>query len=117
MGKKQRRWARPEINEVTDRVRDFCPCHAGWEVFEQHVSEVLRSLKHGSRAVRADALHVYDDAARMQAADDLRYALEPGEKKLNEKRACARFRSMEERVQARKDKIRTRKGRHEQHRI
>jgi hypothetical protein len=87
-------------------------------VFEQHVSEVLHSLKDGGRVVRAQALHVFDDAARMQSADDLRYSLEPGEKKLDEKRACSRFRSMEERIRARRDKrIRKRKGRHEQNRI
>jgi hypothetical protein len=126
MGKKQRRWARPEVNDVVadlhvsaevrrgDAVRSFCPCHAGWEVFEQHISEVLHSLKDGSRVVRAHALHVFDDAARMQSRDDLRYSLEAGEKKLDEKRACSRFRSMEERVEAKKNKrIRRHKGRYE----
>jgi hypothetical protein len=130
MGKKLRRWARPDLNDVIsdlqvsdemrrgDAVRSFCPCHAGWEVFEQHVSEVLHSLKVGSRVVRAHALHVFDDAARMQSADDLRYSLEPGEKKLDEKRACSRFRSMEERLEARREKrIRKLKSRHEQNRI
>ncbi|HEX5885164.1 MAG TPA: hypothetical protein VFY67_11555 [Pyrinomonadaceae bacterium] len=129
MGKKQRRWARPAVNDVVrdlqasdevrrgESVRSFCPCHAGWEVFEQHVTEVLHSLKDGSRVVRAHALHVFDDAARMQSVDDLHYSLEPGEKKLDEKRACSRFRSMEERVEARRDKrLRRHKGRHEWHR-
>ena len=125
MGKKIRRWARPDINDVVgdlqvsdevrrgDAVRAFCPCHAGWEVFEQHVSEVIHSLKDGSRVVRAHALHVFEDAARMQQAADLRYSLEPGEAMLDEKRACSRFRSMEQRIEARRDReIRKRKVRH-----
>ena len=130
MGKKQRRWARPDVNEIVrdlqvsdevrrgDGVRSFCPCHAGWEVFEQHVSEVMRLLKDPSRVVRAHALHVFEDAARMQSAFDLSYSLEPGEMMLDEKRACSQFRSMEERLEAKRDKrIRKRKSRHEQNRI
>jgi len=129
MGKKRARWARPDINDlmgdlqVSDEVRrgegvrGLCPCHAGWEVFEQHVKEVVHSLKDSSRVVRAHALHVFEDAARMQSAADLRYSLEPGETMLDEKRACSRFRSMEERLEARREKIRKRKSRREQHRI
>jgi len=74
MGKKQARWARPDSKAVLanlqvsdevargDSVRSFCPCHAGWEVFEQNVSVVLRKLRDPSRIVRAHALHVFDDA-------------------------------------------------------
>lgn len=130
MGKKRRRWTRPDLNDlignlqVSDEVRrgegvrGLCPCHAGWEVFEQHVKEVIRSLKDSSRVVRAHALHVFEDAARMQSAADLRDSLEPGETMLDEKRACSRFRSMEERLEARREKtISRRKSRHESHRI
>ena len=123
MGKKRARWARPDVNDLVDdlevpdemRRRDavggLCPCHAGWEVFEQHVSEVLRALNDDSPIVRAQALHVFDDAARMQLAADLRDSLEPGETKLDEKRASSRYRSMQDRVEARRDrKIRRHKG-------
>ena len=125
MGKKSRRWARPDVNDRLgdlkasdevrrgDGVRSFCPCHAGWEVFEQHVSEVMRLLKDRSRVVRAHALHVLEDAARMQSTADLSYSLDPGEAKLDEKRACSRYRSMEDRLEARRDKrIRKHKRRH-----
>lgn len=96
-----------------DGVRSFCPCHAGWEVFEKNVSLVLRSLRDPSRVVRAHALHVFEDAARMQSASDLRYYVEAGDERLDEKRACSRFRSMEERLEARRNKrISQHKGRH-----
>ena len=124
MGKKRARWARPDISDLVadlqvtddmrrgDAVRSLCPCHAGWEVFEEHVSILIRRLKDPSPTVRAHALHVFEDAARMQSAGDLRYSLEAGEDKLDEKRASSRFRSMEERVEAKRDKrIRKRKSR------
>jgi hypothetical protein len=116
--KKRAGWATPNterlvrdlqsLDEVVrgDAVRSLCPCHAGWEGFEQHVSIVFRSLRDRSRVVRAHALHVFEDAARMQGAEDLRYYLEPGEERIGEKRAC-HFRSMEQRLEARRlNKIR-----------
>ena len=114
MGKKRARWARPNAETRVhnfqspddeargDAVRGFCPCHAGWEVFESHVSDVLRMLRDRSRGVRAQALHVFDDAARMQMQEELKYYLEPGEEKIGEKRA-QRFRSIAERLEARRN--------------
>ena len=78
-----------------DAVRSLCPCQAGWEAFEQHVSVVFRSLRDRSHVVRAHALHVFEDAVRMQSAEELHYYLEPGEEKIGEKRCL--FRSMEQR--------------------
>ena len=125
MGKREARWARPDIKDIIadlqvtdevvrgDSVRGLCPCHAGWDVFEEHVSDVLRLLKDPSREVRRNALHVFEDAARIQSARDLSYSLEPGEEKIGEKRVSARFRSMEDRIQARRDRqMRRRRGRH-----
>ena len=124
MVKKRARWAAPDIERLLpdlqspdeevrgEAVRALCPCHAGWEVFEGHVGDVLRLLRDRSRGVRAQALHVFEDAARMQSAADLRYHLEPGEGRIGEKRA-ARFRSIEERLEARREsKLRKRKRRH-----
>ena len=57
MVKKRARWATPDIRrlvadlQVSDEVvrghtvRSLCPCHAGWEVFEQHVGLVFRLLR------------------------------------------------------------------------
>ncbi len=82
-------------------VRALCPCHAGWEAFEQHVGIVLKSLRDPSHIVRADALHVFEDAARMMLEEDLRYHLEAGEEKIGEKRC--RYRSIEQRLEARRN--------------
>ncbi len=113
---KRARWAKPDIeraltglevsDEVTraDAVCAFCPCRAGWSAFEEHVPRVIRSLRDPSRIVRRNALHVFEDAARMQAAEDLRYYVDGVEEKIGEKRACARYRSMEQRFEAIKEK-------------
>ena|SRR5689334_17589045 len=113
---KRARWAKPDIEAAVknldesdevlrgNAVRAFCPCRAGWNAFEQHVDVVIRHLADPSRAVRKNALHVFEDAVRMQSREDLQYYVEDGEEKIGEKRACARYRSMEERLQARRDK-------------
>ena len=120
MGKKMASWPRPDINDLVgrnrvpgdsipgDAVRSFCPCHAGWELFEQNVVAVLRHLRDPDRRVRADALHVFEDAARMQLAADLKYSVEPGETKIGEKRASGRYRSIQERLEARRERKRRR---------
>jgi hypothetical protein len=77
-----------------EAVRSLCPCHAGWEVFESHVVEVLGALRDGSRDVRAHALHVFEDAARMQHAGEFEYDLREAEEMLRRKRA-SRFRPEE----------------------
>lgn len=74
-----------------DAVRSLCPCHAGWEVFERHVGIVLRAMRDGDRAVRAHALHVYEDAARMRLAEESDYLLAELEEMTRGKRA-SRFR-------------------------
>lgn len=121
---KRARWARPDVRRLVadlqvsdevvrgDAVRALCPCHAGSEVFEQHVGVVLRLLRDRSHVVRAHALHVFEDAARMQSTADLRCYLEAGEERIGEKRASSRFRSIEERLEARRNrKVRKRKKR------
>ena len=87
-----------------------CPCWAGWEAFEKNVRFVLRQLKAGSHSERAYALHVFHDAMRIQSQYDLEYALEPGEHLLDEKRAC-NFRSMEQRIEAKRDRTTRRRKR------
>jgi hypothetical protein len=113
MVKKRSRWASPDIeshlpdvqspDEVVrgDFARGLCPCHAGWELFEQHVSLAFRLLRDPSHVVRAQALHVFEDAAQMMLAEELRYHLEPGEEKIGEKRCL--YRSMEQRLEARRN--------------
>ena len=117
---KRERWRKPDIEGLLidlqstdeevrgDAVRGLCPCHAGWDMFEQQVGVVLRLLRDRSREVRAQALHVLEDAARMQVSADLAYHWKPGEERIGEKRA--RPRSIAERLDARRDR-KTRKRR------
>jgi hypothetical protein len=88
-------------NEV-GKLRELCPCHVGWEPFEQNVSVVMRLLKHPNQLVRAHAMHILGDAAVMQTKEELHYYLEPGEEKIGEKRASG-FRSISERLEARRE--------------
>ena len=91
----------PDEEERGDAVRGLCPCHAGWEAFESHVGDVLRALRDRSREVRAQALHVFGDAARMQHAAEAVYDAQEFEEMLRRKRA-SRFRPEEGRLAARR---------------
>ena len=84
-----------------DAVRSLCPCHAGWEAFEGHVGAVLSMLRDGSREVRAHALHVFDDAARMVHDGELEYYLQAAGEMIRRKRA-SRFRPDEGGAEARR---------------
>ena len=64
-----------------------CPCRNGWELFEQHVNFVSRLTRAPSRAVRAGALHVFNDAALIQSIEDAEYRFQFVEDKLRKKRA------------------------------
>ena len=114
MGKKQNDSTKPNSNyggaelgrneESGHKTAEVhCPCYAGWETFENNVLVVLRQLKAGTRAEKAYALHVFDDAMRILSRRDRLYVLEPGEYKLDEKRAC-HIRS-EARIEARRDRL------------
>src|ERR1044072_8280218 len=81
----------PEEEERSGAVRGLCPCYVGWEVFEGHVGEVLRALKDRSHDVRAGALHVLVDAARMQHVGEIDYDVREAEELLHRKRS-SRFR-------------------------
>ncbi len=120
---KRSRWRRADVGRAVrdmesadevvrgDGVRALCPCHAGWEGFEGHVTEVMRALKDRSRGVRAQALHVLQDAARMQHVSEIDYYIEEAEARLRGKRA-SRFRPEEcEREARRFEKVRPRRRR------
>jgi hypothetical protein len=121
---KRSRWPKPDIERalvelnVSDdelrgnAVRAFCPCRAGWPDFEKYVDRVIRGLRDPSRYVRKNALHVFEDAVRLQASADLQYYIEDGEDKPGEKRACARYRSMERRLEARRERRNRRHSKH-----
>lgn len=120
---KRERWAVPDMerlvpdlkspDEVTrgGAVRALCPCHAGWEAFEEHVGDVMRATRDRSRDVRACALHVFADAARMQHEAEFDYYVREVDERLRRKRA-SRFRPGEGGLEARRrNKIRKRRRR------
>ena len=91
-------------------VRSLCPCHAGWELFERHVGSVARLERDRSRRVRAEALHVFDDAVKMQNDANMVYRVQAAEELTRGKRA-SRFRPGEaEALAARRGKRRGRSG-------
>ena len=47
-------------------VRAICPCHAGWQAFEEHMKIVAALQKDASPLVRDVARHVFEDAAEME---------------------------------------------------
>lgn len=116
MGKRAARWARPDISDIVanlqvqdevmrgDAVRSLCPCHAGWDLFEEHIAKLHQLLRDPKHLVRRHALHVFEDAARMQSAGELDYYVYARQESLGEKRSSSRYRSMDERFEARIDR-------------
>ena len=47
-------------------VRDLCPCRVGYALYEQHQPEVKRLQKDPGALVRKAALHVEEDAFRLE---------------------------------------------------
>ena len=124
MGKRAARWARPDSKTIignlnvsdegvrADAVRYFCPCHAGWELFEEQVSVLTKLLKDPSEAVRRNALHVFEDANQMHSRSDLDYYLELREEKIRDKRA-PRLRSREKRSEVLRERRIKKRKRHQ----
>jgi len=50
-------------------VRSVCPCRLGWETFQETMETLQGLTKDPSRHVRAQALHVFEDAFGMQARE------------------------------------------------
>lgn len=82
-------------------VGSLCPCDKGWEVFEQYAHIVSQLTKDSSAAVRASALHVFNDAAHMQSIGDAEYRFQSVEYKLRRKRG-PRLRSEEAELEVRR---------------
>ena len=49
-------------------VRALCPCHAGWQPFEEHIQLLAELQKDASHLVRSVAKHVFEDAAEMESS-------------------------------------------------
>ena len=57
----------PDAATRARAVRALCPCHGGWQLFEQHIQAVVALQKDDCPLVRAAALHVFEDAAEMES--------------------------------------------------
>ncbi len=91
----------PDETVRAKAVRSLCPCHAGWQLFEQHLDLVARLKKDPSPVVRANALHVFEDAGEMQSGGYPTNPREVTNDMLRRKRQ-ARFRLEEEDLAAAK---------------
>src|SRR5436305_9160496 len=80
-------------------TRALCPCHGGWEIFEQQFDRVERLKKDPSPEVRAHALHVFEDAAEMQSEGYPTHPREATDEMLRTRRA-SRFPPDREALQA-----------------
>jgi len=52
----------PEETTRARAARELCPCRTDWDVFEQTLDTLRRMTKDPSPVVRANALHVFEDA-------------------------------------------------------
>ena len=53
----------PDSDVRARAVRSLCPCRNGWQIFENHLHLVDALRKDPDPIVRANALHVFEDAA------------------------------------------------------
>ena len=82
-------------------VGSLCPCDKGWDLFQQYAHIVSELTRDSCAAVRASALHVFDDAAHMQSIADAEYRFQSVEDKLRNKRG-PRLRSEEAEIEVRR---------------
>jgi hypothetical protein len=55
----------PDETTRARAARGLCPCRTDWDVFEQTLDTLRRMTKDPSPVVRANALHVFEDAFEM----------------------------------------------------
>lgn len=53
-------------------VRTLCPCRTGWASYEDHLDDVRALCKDEDPVVRANALHVQEDAVLIELLDSKR---------------------------------------------
>lgn len=77
-------------------VRAICPCHAGWQPFEQYMHIVASLQKDESPVVRGAAKHVFEDAMEMESGGYPTNPREVSNEMLRTKRASRFPRDTEE---------------------
>lgn len=88
-------------------VRSICPCHSGWQAFEQVMTIVSELQKDESPLVRGVARHVFEDAAEMESGGYPTNPREASNEMLRTKRASRFPREAEEIVQITADRRRS----------
>ncbi|HLV81063.1 MAG TPA: hypothetical protein VKT32_12315 [Chthonomonadaceae bacterium] len=58
----------PDAATRARAVRSICPCRMGWQHFEEIIGLLERMKKDPDPMVRANALHVFQDAAEMESS-------------------------------------------------
>ena len=91
--------ASPDDAARAKAVRALCPCRMGWEAFERNIEAVSKLQKDESPAVRAAALHVFEDAGEMESSGLPTHRREGANEMLRVKRA-SRFRKEDEDLDA-----------------
>lgn len=94
----------PDVGVRAKAVRSLCPCRVGATVFEQNLDVVDRLRKDSSPEVRANALHVFEDAMEMESEGLPTNPREATNEMLRTKRA-SRFRPDEEAAAAKPGKV------------
>jgi len=59
----------PDDDARGKAVRQVCPCRMGWEVFQETMEHLPKMTKDPSPYVRAQALHVFEDAFQIQSRE------------------------------------------------
>jgi hypothetical protein len=86
------------------------PLPYGWELFERYVDIASQLTKDSCPAVRAGALHIFEDAVLIQSIGDAEYRFQSVEDTLRKKRA-PQLRSEEAEIEVRRSgRFKKRKG-------
>jgi hypothetical protein len=91
----------PDEHVRAEAVRQVCPCRMPWEVFRQVRKAAQRLRDDPSPQVRANALHIEEDAREIEALEALRERVAEHEERLEETVQRPRRRGRYDRVQTR----------------
>ena len=91
----------PDEHTGAEAVRQVCPCRMPWDVFRQVRKAAQRLRDDPSPLVRANALHIEEDAREVEALEALRERVADREERLEEAAPRLRRRGRYGRAQAR----------------
>lgn len=62
----------PEEAERAQAVRRLCPCRTPWPIYQRYLDEIQKLQKDENPQVRAAALHLAEDADRLERREERR---------------------------------------------